>query len=200
MFKSNLNIATYDFKNNFINIITAKSIENATEFVTHLCEEFKLIKNVTATIFDAEGIIQEKRKNLQTDYYNYISNMQTDLNKGKHNICIIIGIDKFLLNVEKEFNSDLKKADEAENYSFLIVDSVFKLKNHEFDDWYKNYVSKDRGIWVGNGISDQYLIRLNSSNRNIINNCGDSFGYIINQEEATMVKLLGIKELGEENG
>ena len=200
MFKSNLNIATYDFKNNFINIITAKSIENATEFVTHLCEEFKLIKNVTATIFDAEGIIQEKRKNLQTDYYNYISNMQTDLNKGKHNICIIIGIDKFLLNVEKEFNSDLKKADEAENYSFLIVDSVFKLKNHEFDDWYKNYVSKDKGIWVGNGISDQYLIRLNSSNRNIINNCGDSFGYIINQEEATMVKLLGIKELGEENG
>ena len=160
----------------------------------------KLINGVNVTIFDAEGIIQEKRKNLQTDYFSYISNMQTNINKGKYNVCIIIGIDKFILNIEKEFNSDLKKADEAENYTFIIVDSVFKLKNHEFDDWYKNYISKDRGIWVGNGINDQYLVRLNSSNKNIINNCGDSFGYIINQEEATMIKLLGIKELGDENG
>ena len=66
--------------------------------------------------------------------------------------------------------------------------------------WYKAYITKDSGIWVGNGVSDQYLIRLNSSNRNLVNNCGDSFGYVIKQEEGMLIKLIGMKDAGDENG
>ena len=74
------------------------------------------------------------------------------------------------------------------------------MKNHEYEDWYKAYITKDSGIWVGNGISDQYLIRLNSSNIGLVNNCGESFGYSIKQEEATFIKLIGMKDVGDENG
>ena len=109
-------------------------------------------------------------------------------------------MDKFLVNVESGVLPDLRKAEELKNYTFIIADSVFKLKNHEYDDWYKEYITKDSGIWVGNGISDQYLIRLNSSNRNLVNNCGESFGYLVKQEEAVLVKLIGMKDAGEENG
>ena len=72
--------------------------------------------------------------------------------------------------------------------------------NHEYDEWYKEYVSGDTGIWIGNGISDQYLINVNTANKEVINSCGDSFGYVIKQEEPYLIKLLGMKQKGEENG
>ena len=82
-----------------------------------------------------------------------------------------------------------KKAEELENYSFVIIDNASKLKNHEYDEWYKEYVSGDTGIWIGNGISDQYLINVNTANKEVINSCGDSFGYVIKQEEPYLIKL-----------
>ncbi len=94
----------------------------------------------------------------------------------------------------------LKKAEELGNYNFIIVDNATRFKNHEYDEWYKEYLSGDTGIWVGKGISDQFLININSSNNDIQNNCGESFGYAIKQGEPDLIKLLGMKEKGEENG
>ncbi len=200
IFKTSLNLATYDFRNNLINIISAKSIDTVAEYIIHLYEEIKMLPDVEVTIFDAEGVIQDVRKNIKLDYQNYSLRIQNGLDKKKQNVCIILGMDKFLVNIEKEVLSDFRKAEELKNYTFIIADSVFKLKNHEYDDWYKAYITKDSGIWVGNGISDQYLIRLNSSNRNLVNNCGESFGYIVKQEEGMLIKLIGMKETGDENG
>ena len=81
---------------------------------------------------------------------------------------------------------------------FIIVENATKVKNHEYDDWYKEYITGEDGIWVGNGIEDQYVLGLNSS-RNIINYCGESFGYAVNNGQETIIKLLGIKEKGDDN-
>ena len=200
MYKSNLNLATYDFKNDFINIISAKSTELAAEYVSHIYEEMNMINGLEIMVFDTEGIIKDTRKNLRLDYQNYSLRIQNNLIKTKHNVCIIIGIDKFLQGIENDFEEDLKKAEELENYTFIIVESLFKLKNHEYDEWYKNYVPKDSGIWVGNGINDQYLLRFDSNSKDIINNCGESFGYLIKQEQASIIKLIGMKDIGDKNG
>ena len=129
--------------------------------------------------------------------------MENNFNSNKQILCIIIGIDKFindLENGEEEFYEVLKNAEELKNYNFIIVDNHIRLKNREYDDWYKEYISGDTGIWVGNGINDQYLITINSTNSDMINNCGESFGYDIKQGEINLVKLLGMKEKGDENG
>ena len=200
IYKDSLNLAIYNFKSNLVNLISAKNIEVATEYVTHLYEELKLLEDIDVTVFDAEGIVQTASKNIKLDYQNYSLRIQNNISKSKYNVCIIVGIDKFLINIEKEILSDLRKAEELKNYTFIVVDSVFKLKNHEYDDWYKAYITKDSGIWVGNGVADQYLIRMNTSTRNLVNNCGESFGYLIKQEEAKLIKLIGMKDTGEKNG
>ena len=58
----------------------------------------------------------------------------------------------------------------------------------------------DSAIKLSDGINDQYLITINSTNSDMINNCGESFGYAIKQGEINLVKLLGMKEKGDENG
>ena len=154
-------------------------------------------------IFDAERILQGNNVNLKLNYKNFVLGIENNSNKNKQVIAIIIGIDKFLNdleNGEEEFHNMLRKTEELGNYNFIIVDNAIRLKNHEYDDWYKENISGDTGIWIGNGANDQFLITINSTSSDIINNCGLSFGYAIKQGEPNLVKLVGMKVKGEENG
>ena len=90
------------------------------------------------------------------------------------------------------FNSTLKRAENKENCNFILVENANKLKNSEYDEWFKNYISKENGIWVGNGIDNQYLITIISDRKLIFNNCGRTFGYAVKQGIATHIKFLGI--------
>jgi len=201
--KNNLEVCTYDFKKNFINIVTAKNIDIAVEFISHILEEINQLKDVNIDIFDAERILKTKKVNLNLSYQNFILEIENNLKRNKSVICIIIGLDKFINDIdngESSFYDMLRKAEELKNYNFIIVDNFIKLKNREYDEWYKNYVTRDSGIWIGNGITDQYLINVNMGDRNLINKCGDSFGHIIKREEATIVKLIGMKDDGDEDG
>ncbi len=193
--EKNLKTSLYDFKRNFATIITSKNMENAVQFTANILEEIKSLKNVHMIIFDAERALISKKVDLKEEYSTFISNINKDVKN--HTICVFIGIDKFLAdyaNVESPFNAVIKQLEEKENYSVIIVENANKLKTHEFEDWYKNYISKENGIWVGNGIDNQYLITINSSRKELVNNCGGSFGYIIKEGIATLVKLLEMKE------
>jgi len=201
--KKNLNVIKYDFAKNIINIISSKNIENSVEFTSYIIEVIKKLEDVNVVVFDAERILQTNKINLGSNYKNFVLGIENNLNRNKQVLGIVIGIDKFLNDLEdgeQEFYEMLKKAQELENYSFIIVDNHTKLKNHEYDEWYKEFISGDTGIWVGNGIDDQFLISVNTRDNGVINNCGQSFGYVVNQENPTLIKLLGMKEKGDENG
>lgn len=195
IFEKNLKVANYDFKKNFATLITSKNMEDAIQFTVNIIEELKSIKNVETVIFDAERGISSKRINLQDQYTAFITKLNKE-NKN-HTICIFIGIDKFLAdyaNTGSNFNSVIKQLEEKQNYSIIVVENANKMKTHEFEEWYKNYITKEKGIWIGNGIDSQYLITINSSRKELVNDCGRSFGYIIKDGIATLIKLLEMKE------
>ena len=194
--KKSLEIFTYNFKKDFINIITGKNIDIVSQFVFNILEEMKQLKNVSVVVFDAEQILQTGKTNLNSDYNNFIQEMDKDLDKNKDVIVVIVGLDKFINSIddgEKSFHQTLIKAKELKQYNFIIVDNFKKIKTHEYEAWYRNYIIGDSGIWVGNGIGDQYLISVNFNDRNKISRCGESFGCVIKQEKVTVIKLLGMK-------
>ncbi len=194
--RQDLKVCTYNLKKDFVNIITSKSIKDAIQFTVNILEEIKNIKDVEVAIFDAERVQVIKRKELVDEYISFITNI--DKNKSKNIICVIIGIDKLLSYLENyNFNDTFKKMEEIGRCNVILVENANKLKNHEYDDWYKNYISKDNGIWVGNGVNNQYLININSNRREINDNCGSSFGYVIREGIATEVKMLEMVEKGE---
>lgn len=201
--KKNINVATYDFTKKLINIISAKNIEIAVQYMSYILEEFKLINDLEVTILDAERIIQEGKGILSINLKKLELELENNLNKLKPKICVIIGLDKFINDLdgtESKFNEILSKAEELENYNFIIIDNFNKLKNRQYDEWYKKYILGDSGIWVGNGINDQYLINTNCNRNDLINNCGNSFGYVIENERPILIKLLGMIDEGDENG
>ena len=154
--KKDLNICTYDFTKNLITIVTSRNIEDIIEFISHLLEELNYLKNINTIIFDAEKIIQSRTINLNSIFDKFKIELENNKIKSRRNnfLVIIIGIDKFLNELEineKQFNQLLKNAMKLEKYNFIIAENSVRLKNHEYDIWYKNNITGDNGIWIGNG-------------------------------------------------
>ena len=201
IYKESLNWCDYNFEKSFITIISARNIRDAGNYTISIIEELRALKNIEISIFDAEKIISDKKQDITGDFYNFVLELENN-NSNNFNICIIIGIDKFLQNIsddEIDFSEKIIEAEQNGNYRFIIVDSVNKMKEHEFDIWYKQYVENDNGIWIGNGFDDQYLISL-IDRRGISNNVGNSFGYIVKSGEFKEIKLIGMKDIGEDYG
>lgn len=199
--KKDLSLVKYDFKKNFVTRIVSKNIKDSTDYVSYIFEELKLIKNLNIILFDAEKTIMTKKEDLKEKFEQLTSVVNNNiLNMAStFTICIINGLDKFINEIQDDaFLQTLKSAEESGKYSFILTDTIQKLKSHEFEKWYKSYILNDFAIYVGNGIEDQYAIEI-SERKKLVNNCGRSFGYIIKNGVPILTKLVGMKELGDED-
>ena len=132
-----------------------------------------------------------------------------------HKVCFVLGLDKFINCLEENVNSGreeedyqegtelfaqvIQRCEESERFSFIIVDTASKIKEHNYDEWYSQNVIQENIIWVGSGIEDQYLLDINAPRKEIVDNCGCSFGYINKKNKTIMMKLLEMKERREED-
>ena len=201
IYKDTLNWCEYNLEKSFTTMITSRNIKEAGNYVTSIIEVLRALKDIEISVFDSEKIISDKKQDISGDFYNFVLGLENE-NANNYNICIIIGIDKFLQTISEEnmdFEEKLNKAEQKGNYRFIIVDSASKIKDHEYDTWYKQYIENDNGIWVGNGFDDQYLISL-IDRRGINNSIGNSFGYFVKSGEFKPIKLIGMKDIGEDYG
>ena len=196
-----LKIFNYNFTKNIINIITAKSFDDASKFSGFVLDEIRQLENVNTIILDAEKVWSNENNSVKNQYEIFIFELEKKLRKDKHNLCIILGLDKFLGAIGELstfFINNIKKAEELGNYSFIIIDSAARIKLHEYDPWFKSFVGKEDGIWIGNGFNDQYLINISTNRRDIVNNCGCSMGYVVKSGIPSYIKLLEMKEKGDD--
>ena len=199
--KDSLKVYTYDLIKNYVTIISSRNIEDSIKYVHKIADLIKKMNNTKIYIFDADNISQSTKVEFENNYKKFANSVINNLDSDLNIVCIYIGIDKFLNyfdDGESKFKNLLEKTYNYGNYKFIIVENVVKLKNHEFDQWFKSFVTRDTGIWVGNGLDDQYLLNIGSGRREIINNCGESYGYVVNQGEYKMIKLYGVKDRKDE--
>lgn len=91
----------------------------------------------------------------------------------------------------------LEKAELEYKVHFIVFDEVSSISSYSFQAWYKKQVSTNEGIWIGNGIYDQYALKLNrsiSSSEDI----DSDFGYVVSRGRETLVKLLNMQKADAE--
>ena len=71
-----------------------------------------------------------------------------------------------------------------------MIDSVDKFKKVEYDDWYRGTVNNTRGIWIGDGIANQFSIKLTKTTKDLYDEIGNRFGYVVERGNPTLIKLL----------
>lgn len=198
--KKELKVVGFNFKNNFINIITGNTIEDIALFTACILKEVLHLEKTKFFILDAEKIIFKKDNDLILKYHQFMEDVRLD--QENDIICIIIGLDKFINEYESldnNFYQSLKNIHQNNKCNFIFTEIVDKLKNFQYKEWYTHYIKNNTAIWVGNGITDQRFIKINSSQRDIINNCGKTYGYVVKKDKISLIKLLGMEESNDED-
>ena len=197
--KRTLGVACFNFIKNTVNIVTSKDIDESIHFVDNLIDEIKILDNIETYTIGVEDTMDTFLK--KYDSINKAIRESSSENK-KHVICIIEDIEKFISLLPTgagEMETLFTSAKNSNICNFILVDSAARLNSRKFEQWYKNHVSNDTGIWIGNGIDNQFVITTEFNRKEMISSCGNSYGYIVKQGVATFVKLLGIKDKGDEN-
>ena len=78
-----------------------------------------------------------------------------------------------------------------------ICDTAKGIGTMTTDPWYRKFVSGSDGIWAGDGVSDQYVLKIGKISSDLYAELEPGFGYAIRHGRPTLMKLLTCRH-GEE--
>ena len=214
VFKDSLNIATLNCIKNYSSIISSSDVSEHTSFIYNLIDVFRSINNLEITVIDTMQMFDEndginlintqfeERLNplLQdmSDNYvkyrdsNYDNSIFSDTNKK---VVIISGLTELLnrLSVDKknEFTTAISMIKDLGIYHIVIVDNDDKLKQQAYEQWYRSSIDTTNGVWLGNGILDQSVLKLSVSPRELREDLDKGFGVLVYKGKPYIIKLLG---------
>ncbi len=111
---------------------------------------------------------------------------------------VITGLKAFFstLDVDQKdkFNTLLDHAQTAYSIHFILCDNDQTLREFMSEAWYKNHITGTDGIWVGDGIAEQYIFRISSITGGLYSEIPLHFGYIVRKGRPILAKMLVCKE------
>ena len=215
VYKDNLENAYCNFKENFFNKITASDIVNTKSFTMELLSLFNSFKKAKTYLIDAsdeikdnylnivkynnnlDAVLQSVNDNIDKIYTEY-EQANFDNNvilKYQPMLFVIYDFNKFKQKLTVDLNSIItnlfQKNEKLHLINFIVIDSVDNFKKIEFDPWFKQVSQPDNAIWIGEGISTQYTIKLlKSTDRTLQTPIPNDFGYLVVNGKHALIKVL----------
>ena len=81
----------------------------------------------------------------------------------------------------------------------ILGDELKALQLLRYDTWYRENVSVGNGIWIGNGVQDQYLLQTLGTDQEVKNDITDEFGYIVENGNAVKIKIVKEADVHEKD-
>ena len=211
--RDSLNAQLYDFKKNVFNIISSNELELTKPFVKNLIKLFERNTTFNKYIIDANNYfdtfqtsitIENNKFNDAVDFIKGINDkIQKVLSENNMNprsvkdipntAVIILGIEKFISKLDDEhsktFKEILAQNKETAKINFIFVDIPSSFKKYEYDEWYKAVVNSSDGIWIGGGVTQQFLIKL-TIQLTSLSNISEEFGVFVKAGMPTIIKMI----------
>ena len=217
--KNSLDVSMVDLRKGYVTLLTSLDITILKPITNMLATEINMLNDVRFIAIDTEELIEsgfERCELINNNYDDALIKLNEEITKVQEayqnsnfdknsiasvpsTVIFVSGLDKFMaklsLENKKLFGKMLETGKELEKYSFVLIDSVDKFKKVEYDDWYRNTVNNTRGIWIGDGIANQFSIKLTKTTKDLYDEIGNKFGYVVERGTPVLVKLL---EKGED--
>ena len=118
----------------------------------------------------------------------------SSLNEFKDRAVVIIGMSKLFERLSSDGKDKLKalleKGEAIYKIHFFIFDAVSSFSTFNYDNWYKRHLSGAEGLYIGDGLTDQYVLKPNKITRDLYEEIGDEYGYILSRSRPNLIKLL----------
>ncbi len=212
--KDNLDIETINYNTGAISLISSDDISTESKFLSQIVKLISKVPYQKVVTIDAlklfeSGEITDGYCNSNFDaivdvmYKNYTKEKETyeasnfseeSLSEFPHTTYMIFGIGNLLSRLSEDSKQKLSLVFSGNRDlnvdSFILIDNADKLKSFAYDDWYKSSVDDNQGIWLGNGVSEQYVLKLSSTPRELREEIPEQFGYVIKNGKAVLVKFV----------
>lgn len=76
------------------------------------------------------------------------------------------------------------------NIHFLICEALSTLSPFTAENWYKQHISGNSGIWVGGGLNSQFRLTVKNKPQEFTSELEQGFGFVVKQAAAALVKFL----------
>lgn len=214
--KQSLNILKYDFRKDLINIITANDSSMMTTFINSFIKQIKLNNTMQSMVIDSGEVnIEEDTKHGITYEEKYFDELferilkyerdcytlyeQNNFNKQvlakqKPIILIINGIDGFISKLSEENKIKIEEfftmAKDLEIINYVLIDSIDNIKKIEYEAWFKEGFNPNNGIWIGDGINDQFTFKIAVRTPDIKDPIDDDFCFVLVKGKPILVKYV----------
>ena len=199
--KNSLEVYVYDFLEQKINLIAAKSIKNHIYFIYALIKQIASLKGVKVHIIDAlsiyrgnyEGVDLYNSDRLEEAFVMAYKNAGNDANLKEKHVYFILGVSEFkkkVVKYEKNFEMLFAQVFKCSNNTFLYFDDSDGYKTIQVDDWFRDNINNTFGIWLGEDIGVQValgVMSLSVKDRQEVFPC---IGYPIYQGNHMVVKYV----------
>lgn len=195
--KEELNTFTYDFSSKEISLVLGQEIPILKSFINELTRVLSKINTVKLLVIDTENIIKQSTDTLiyKDGFEELINHLHANLKELLQNnlkvVCIIVGVDSLMSKLNQESKNKLcELLDKSSTIKFIFADMAIKIKKIEFEKWYKDNTINTNGIWIGNGLANQYSIIVNKVIGQYRDEIQNNFGYAIINGKPTFLKIL----------
>lgn len=214
--KNSLEILTCNLEKKVVLPVLSQDSHDIVEFAEELVSI--LARCVSVTVIDPEKELDKCRDVVSKAGYNDIvaeifnemvtrNNEYKDagmdsavLEKYEERCYVIFGMKRLFDQLSDDAKDKLAtlliKADPLYKIHFVICDSASQIKKHEYDQWYKQHILVADGIWVGEGVADQFAFKINKITSEMYEDVGRHFGYYIYRNRPILAKLLSAEEKG----
>lgn len=215
--KNSLNVHYYPFHTSYINMIMSSALEYQ-QFVSDFSDLIALTK-MNTIVFDMPKTINEDIEGVTVystakdceaqiaklfDMVLYRNNTYKEsLENGKEvekfeNLFVIINSLSMLKAALSDQGNEklsliLEKGSLEYNINFVVAEQAKSISSVSFEKWYKANVSPSDGIWIGNGITEQYQMKANKTTSEMHEDISPAFGYSLIKGKCVKLKLLSSK-------
>lgn len=197
--KKELQICRIDMKSSFIYPVASQDINDCHHFVTELAEVLRQLP-IAYEVWSEETDTETAVRNC---FSTMVERNNTYKNEGmqlkaledyEEKIWILFGV-RDIFNRLTEDGKDklhvlLEKGKSIYKTHFIMIDTVNGFNEFNYQKWYKDNISQSEGLWIGDGVSDQYFLKIGKMNREYYEEIGSWYGYQFVHGKLTLIKTL----------
>ena len=200
--KHELEIITVDLLNNSGVIISSNRILNTIIFVKSLLILIKNIKNTNLIIFDSKAELElsndifpnyftkdmEDTSGKIIDYLTKLKQASNDVNT----IILIYNLSKYCdsMTDKSKLNDLLDLIKIMDTVNIIAVDDAVKLKNVQFEEWFRASFNANDGIWIGKGVGEQSFFHVNNIIKEMFDDIKNDMGYYVSENRGYLCKMI----------
>lgn len=213
--KNSLNVHYYPFGESYINMIMSAGVEYQ-DFVADLIDLIRNATELNSVVFDMPKKVNEGVESVQVytsardceaqieklfDLVLYRNNTYKDalekeepVENFEHVLVIINSLSMLKSGLSEQAKEKLslilEKGTIEYGITIILAEQVKNISAVSFEKWYKAHVSSSDGIWIGNGITEQYQMKANKTTSEMHDDITPEFGYSLIKGKCVKVKLL----------